>query len=66
MVDEAILSRAECDDLGNDLRTKAFAPPTPMKLIDPIESHSVNVGGGGLDQAKYLIFNYKGHKISLI
>jgi subtilisin family serine protease len=42
-VEEAALTRAERNDLRRDPRTRAIAPPMPMKLVDPVESHAVNV-----------------------
>lgn len=42
-VEEVELSSAERNDLRRDPRTRAIAPPMPMKLITPVEglSHSV-------------------------
>ncbi len=35
---EAALTKRERDDLRRDPRTRAMAPPMPMKLIEPVES----------------------------
>ena len=40
-IDEFELTRAERADLRRDPRTRAIAPPMPMKLIDPIDTQSV-------------------------
>lgn len=41
-IEEAVLTRAERNDLRRDPRTRAIAPPMPMKLIDPVDSLTVN------------------------
>ena len=41
-IEEAVLTRAESNDLRRDPRTRAIAPPMPMKLIDPVDSIAVN------------------------
>ena len=41
-VEEAVLTRSERSDLRRDPRTRAIAPPMPLKLIDPIDSQAVS------------------------
>jgi subtilisin family serine protease len=42
VIEEATLTTAERHDLRRDPRTRAIAPPMPMKLINPKESQIVN------------------------
>lgn len=37
-IEQAALTKAERDDLRRDPRTRAIAPPMPLKLIEPTES----------------------------
>ena len=41
-IEETVLTRAERNDLRRDPRTRAIAPPMPMKLIDPVDSIAVD------------------------
>ncbi len=40
-IKEAVLTKAERDDLRRDPRTRAIAEPMPMKLIEPTKSETV-------------------------
>lgn len=46
-VHQTVLTKRERDDLRHDPRTRAIAPPMPMKLIEPVASES----GPGSDAA---------------
>ena len=41
-IEEAELTRAERSDLRRDPRTRAVAPPMPMKLIEPTASEDIS------------------------
>jgi len=38
-IEQVSISKAERNDLRRDPRTRAIAPPMPMKLIEPVSSH---------------------------
>jgi subtilisin family serine protease len=50
-ISEAVLTRAERNDLRRDPRTRAIAPPMPMKLIEPIASAAASAAD--LDEATW-------------
>lgn len=46
-IDEAELTSAERNDLRRDPRTRAIAPPMPMKLIQPVERNAASTADIG-------------------